>query len=114
MKISIHCVAFGISIKSRGINNLHIANLGEYQPTVVPAIRASRIPNDERLGFVKALRAKWIISGHATELTEKIVGIDIICPSVSQRLPDFRRIKCSEEALYTAKVVNSIDLVRLK
>lgn len=114
MKISIHWVVFGVSIRSKVINNLRISNLGEYQPTIIPAVRASRIFIDERLGFVKALRAEGIISCHATKLTEKIVGIDVICPSVSQGLPNFRRIKGSEEPLYTAKIGNDVDFVRLK
>lgn len=73
-------------------NHLLLANLDEYQPTEVPAAGAGWIFNDQRLGFIEAFRAKWIVSRQATKLTEKIIGIDVISPSAFQRLHDFGRI----------------------
>lgn len=90
-------VAFYFDLMGRGVNHLLVANLDEDEPTVVPTTGAGRISNGQRLRFVQALRAKGIVSSHATEFAEKVVGVDIVSPGASERLPNFLWIKQNEE-----------------
>lgn len=74
---------------------------------------AGWISNNQRFGFIKALRAERIVLRQTTKLTEQIVGINVVCPSVSQRFPDFRLIVRSEKLFYTTKLSDKINIVRL-
>jgi hypothetical protein len=93
---------------------LHVPNLDQNKPAVIPTARTFRIPDDKPFGLIQALRAEWIVIRQTSQLAEKVIGINIMSPCACHGLCDLRDIEVSEHPLDSTKFGNCVDSMGAK
>lgn len=55
------------------LKDLHMLNLGQNEPAIVPTPRAFGIADDQLFSFVKTLRTEVVVAGETSEVAQEVV-----------------------------------------
>lgn len=91
-----------------------VLELHKKKPDKVPALATIRIIVDPPFGVLQKLGTEWVLSGQTPELAEKVVGGDIVIPSIGHGRRVFRHVDMYQHFLYTAELGQGVDTVATK
>lgn len=94
--------------------NSLILDFRKKEPGEVPTLAAVRIIVDPPLGVFQKIGTERVFSGQAPELAEKVVGRDVVIPSIGHGCRVIRHIDRYEHLLYPTEFGQGVDPVAAK